>query len=189
MLPESAVVAALVVALPSWQQDPEIGITIHLRTEVSADALFTARQHVARIFAAAGIGVEWHEPGRSSSCSAGHPELQVGLVEKAERKRQVQDGAMGLAIPGPTLAGALAYIFFDSVHRTARTNHLDPAAMLGHAMAHELGHLLLPYGSHSPNGLMRARWQTRDFKALTDQRLLFSAEESGVMKARLRVVD
>ena len=36
--------------------------------------------------------------------------------------------------------------------------------ILGHAAAHEIGHLLLGSNSHSPFGLMRARWSGQDLQ-------------------------
>ncbi len=36
--------------------------------------------------------------------------------------------------------------------------------ILGHAAAHEIGHLLLGSNSHSPQGLMRARWSRQDLQ-------------------------
>jgi hypothetical protein len=91
---------------------------------------------------------------------------------------------MGLAITGA--AGARSPTFKNHVERNARANHADPAAVLGHAMAHELGHLLLPYGSHARAGLMRGRWLTGDFKALAVGRLLFSPAEGALMRERIQ---
>jgi len=42
---------------------------------------------------------------------------------------------------------------------------IDPGALLGRALAHEVGHLLLRSPGHSPGGLMRAVWTDEELAA------------------------
>jgi len=62
--------------------------------------------------------------------------------------------------------------------------------VLGHAMAHEIGHLLLPYG-HSPTGLMRAEWEAKDLRLAANRQLNFTSEQAELMRGRLlaRIAD
>jgi hypothetical protein len=53
-----------------------------------------------------------------------------------------------------------AYVFFDRVREFADRGHLDAWIVLGCAIAHELGHLLLPVNAHAADGIMRARWDS-----------------------------
>jgi hypothetical protein len=62
---------------------------------------------------------------------------------------------------------------------------VEPGTLLGHAMAHELGHLLLGSNSHSLTGLMCANWLTKDLIHMEQGGLLFSEEQSLKMKAKL----
>jgi hypothetical protein len=50
--------------------------------------------------------------------------------------------------------------------------------ILGHGMAHELGHLLLGTNSHSSSGLMRAHWTGEDLAMASKGNLRFSQEQS-----------
>ena len=59
-------------------------------------------------------------------------------------------------------AGVLATIYADRVKLMAELSGTDAASLLGRAIAHELGHLLLATNAHSPSGLMRARWTPSD---------------------------
>jgi hypothetical protein len=52
----------------------------------------------------------------------------------------------------------LATIYIDRVEWLAHEAGGDSRALLGRAIAHELGHLLLASTSHGPIGLMRALW-------------------------------
>jgi len=58
--------------------------------------------------------------------------------------------------------------------------------VLGHALAHEIGHLLLPVGSHSQAGIMRERLSSEDWRAAEMGRLLFAKKEAKAMRAGLR---
>jgi hypothetical protein len=63
-------------------------------------------------------------------------------------------------------------------------SYTPTAIILGHAMAHELGHLLLGMNSHSRDGLMRAQWNRGDLAEAVRGNLLFSAQESTRMRSR-----
>ena len=54
--------------------------------------------------------------------------------------------------------GVLATIYIDRVEWLAHEAGADSRALLGRAIAHELGHLLLATTTHGPAGLMRAFW-------------------------------
>ena len=51
-------------------------------------------------------------------------------------------------------------------------------------MAHEVGHLLLPYG-HSATGLMRANWDEANLRSAVHRQLNFTAEQAESIRARL----
>lgn len=57
--------------------------------------------------------------------------------------------------------GTVAYVFADRVTAFAIDGRLDLAMMLGCALAHELGHLLLPVNAHTRDGIMRANWDAK----------------------------
>jgi hypothetical protein len=52
-------------------------------------------------------------------------------------------------------------------------------------MAHELGHLLLGSNSHSPTGLVRADWRTKELTDMEQGGLGFGDEQAQRMKAKL----
>jgi len=54
--------------------------------------------------------------------------------------------------------GTLATVFADRIARTAARAGINGATLVGYAMAHEIGHLLLGTDAHAPRGLMRAAW-------------------------------
>jgi len=69
------------------------------------------------------------------------------------------DESLGTALVDPaTGTGVLATVFVDRVERLAGRSDGDFGMMLGRAMAHEIGHLLMGRASHASAGLMRPRW-------------------------------
>ena len=58
-----------------------------------------------------------------------------------------------------------------------RPGDLDTVIVLAHAMAHEVGHLLLPHG-HSDTGLMRADWDADDLWSAANGELNFTAGQA-----------
>jgi hypothetical protein len=57
--------------------------------------------------------------------------------------------------------GTLATVFADRVRDLARELHVSEGTLLGRAMTHEVGHLLLGTLEHSDSGLMREHWSSR----------------------------
>jgi hypothetical protein len=49
--------------------------------------------------------------------------------------------------------------------------------LLGHVLAHEIGHILQGVERHSSTGLMKERWDYRDYVEMQRQPLRFTAED------------
>jgi hypothetical protein len=80
----------------------------------------------------------------------------------------------------------------DSVYATVFRNPLlamssggrwSEAVLLGHAIAHELGHLLLGTSEHLRYGLMAGHWRDTDLDRASFGLLLFSPAEAARMRA------
>ena len=59
-------------------------------------------------------------------------------------------------------AGTLATVYSDRVAALSMRAGADGGKLLGRAVAHEIGHLLMGTSRHSSFGLMRARWLDRE---------------------------
>ena len=81
--------------------------------------------------------------------------------------------------------GSVAYVLYDRIDRLAEPNEWNQARMLAIAMAHEIGHLLLPYEAHSPHGLMRADWGIADLQLAQRTLLFFTETESNLLRSRV----
>ena len=82
----------------------------------------------------------------------------VRLVRSPKDGRP-EDESLGTALVDPaTGTGVLATVYVDRVERLARGSNGDLGTLLGRAMAHEIGHLLMGRAAHAVRGLMRPRW-------------------------------
>jgi hypothetical protein len=76
----------------------------------------------------------------------------------------------------------VAYVFYD---QSEQFTPLFRARFLGHVMAHEMGHLLLPQYSHSARGLMRAQWSREDLELAQYGRLGFTPEQTRLIRLKI----
>ena len=82
-----------------------------------------------------------------------------------------------------TRRGVLATIFHDRVLTVAQRADLDYGVLLGRAMAHEIGHLLLPARGHSPTGLMRGVWTDAELMQNRREDWVFAPAERERLRA------
>jgi hypothetical protein len=83
--------------------------------------------------------------------------------------------------------GTVAYVFYDHVTTQAEVMRQFLPMILGYAIAHEIGHLLLRTTGHSPSGIMRAQCTPRDLRSAALGELLFTPEESEAIRAEMLV--
>jgi hypothetical protein len=109
--------------------------------------------------------------------TAGPAALVIQLLPERATRRNGSAGAMGFAIP-PADGGFGQHcgVFYDRVKQLSRQS-LSEADVLGHAMAHELGHLLLGINAHSSLGLMSADWTSRELALAAQGKLLLRDAE------------
>jgi hypothetical protein len=114
-------------------------------------------------------------------------ELTLYVFTEERTPQQYAKPVMGAA----PIGSYMAYAYFDRVRAFAFERNLFLGTVLGHVIAHELGHLLLREG-HAAAGLMRAPWTAADLRAMQRGRLGFTtAQGSRILAevARLRARD
>jgi hypothetical protein len=83
-------------------------------------------------------------------------------------------------------SGSLATLYVDRVAGLAFTCQIDTGTLLGRAVAHEIGHLLLGDRSHGGSGLMRALWSREAIAGSGEEKWQFSMQEGQKMRSALR---
>jgi hypothetical protein len=145
---------------------PAIVVEVFNHASLSADTLTRARAKVSLIYRETGVEVLWTDAAR--------PEAPRQFIRLIIRQTPLRPRVMGTALSNPHLGGGTAVVYHDRVLDVAQARVLDEACVLAYAMAHEMGHLLLPYPSHAITGIMRADWDGGDFQQIGTGSLRFT---------------
>ena len=162
----------------------------------SSRTLNQTTEGAGRILASAGVEAVWrlspadaseaHEcdmQGTSHGTSSRRPESRDHLVLRPVRDfpERYLPGAMGYSLPDASF-GVHATVFYDRIKAVSRTGDVSLSMILGHVIAHEIGHVLLGTIDHSPTGIMKARWGTEDYQQAGMGLMKFTAREGEAIR-------
>ena len=163
------VVCACAAASASDLQRPHITVRTYNTYNVSDKELSDAVKTAGDLLASIDVDVRWREcrigptreRGRDACTDApAADELMVRIVRAPRGLHDVDE--LGFSyVDSVRRSGALATVFADRIHALASNGDTRAGTLLGRAMAHEVGHLLLGTTDHSSEGLMRQRWTVR----------------------------
>jgi len=176
--------------------DKQIRIRVHNYAQVDSRDLVSAEGIADGILHEAGVEAVWIEcsagdlPAKDAACDTpyGPTELVLNLLPKSMSARfQLGADRFGVALESEDGGyGFVAWIFSDLVKEAAAKEQLTRQVLLGTVISHELGHLLLSTNSHSPFGLMRAKWSHSELLAVEQRTMYFSSSESRRIQQGLR---
>jgi len=162
-----------------WAADkPSVAVVAYNHAGVAADTFKRAKIAITRIYEEAGVDVTW-EPAAVEP--AGRFAIRL-LV----RPRAVNASApvLGTTIGDIHETSGMAFVFYDRVLQSAHERQQDVASVLAYAMAHEMGHLLLPSPAHSPWGIMRADWDGDDLRHISTGVLQFTPAQAAAIRVK-----
>ena len=161
-------------------------LVLHLSNFSGAPAavVHTAQEEVTRVYAGIGVPLEWSEA--SDARADAHAAIRIILLpyETGDLRRS-ENTVMGAAMRTAD-GNAIAYVFYRRVRAEAQRYDVSPPLVLACAIAHEVGHLLLPVRTHAPTGLMRACWSRAEFRRAEQGQLTFLPAEVARIQAGLR---
>ncbi len=179
--------------------EPPRTITVRLYNyaKVPASILDAAALKARRVYDKTGIETIWMECRTSMSESVKNPACQqypgpaVAQLKILPRwmaeRAPVEGNVFGFALPARKGEFSnFASVFFHRVEQLSRDTDTSSAVILGHMLAHELGHLLLGLGSHSSRGIMRIPWREKQLKLAEMGGFTFSAKQAKAMRADVR---
>ena len=171
-----------------------VAIRTYNYAAVPSDALAAARSEAAHIFTRAGISLAWTEcrvPGENGGAPCTEPllvgrDLMLRLVDRTPVSND-QIVALGESmLDREQRGGVLMTIDLFPVRAVAGRASTSWPTLLGRAIAHEMGHLLLGSAEHPRLGLMRALWSHDELRGLKPAHWGFSAREAAQMRQVLR---
>ena len=169
---------------------PEVRVWVINAARVDETTLSGTLSRVALIFRDVGIRLTWLKcPGAtvqsadSTGCPTDESSVLILRIVSHPANESVSPNALGFAVAHQG-DSTYASVFRDRVlAMVARGGPCSEAELLGHAMAHELGHLLLGTSTHSRYGLMAGRWRANELDRASVGDLLFSLAEAAIMRA------
>jgi hypothetical protein len=131
-------------------------------------AIALAEATAGRIYADLGIRLQF-QPGTSHSRA-----VNAAVEFDTGAPASFHPGALAYAEPSAASGGRI-HVFSDRVGAAGS----DPpmGVLLGHVIAHELGHILEGANRHSAEGIMKARWTHADLERMAVHALFFSRED------------
>lgn len=162
---------------------------------IPAGDLREARAYASAILNAAGINVTWLDCWQGGKAPADAPvrcSQPVGSdlvlrLQRAPAANRERFASLGFALVTPDALPFLATVFADLAEGVARRAGVSSRPVLGRAIAHEIGHLLLNENTHSKDGLMRAAWSQAELRKNSGAVWQFQDEEAETMRAAARL--
>ena len=175
--------SARLVAHPSAQPAcPGVMVMLQNEAGLRADLVARAAAEVVRLYSLIGVDIEWvtsvpENDGRLRS---------VCLVTRHSGEDSLSSHVLGVTYTRPGEPGKRAHVFVERVQRASLQFSVPICDVLAVVIAHELGHMLMPDGSHSKSGLMSAELGADHFRLASAGMLHFSPETATVIRRGLR---
>jgi len=169
--------------------DLKMSVRVYNYAGDSTDMLRVAESETEKIFAKAGVHLEWHDCTSTARAQSADPTCAAPVTPSDLRLRIVNRVQLK-----DSHASALASGFTFGDFIIVQLEHLRelpvPAAcfrdvMLGRVIAHEMGHALLGE-AHSPQGIMQARWGEEQFDLKAVSQMLFSPDQARALRLAVK---
>lgn len=181
---------------------PHLNIVVCDKAGIGSETRVTASNELHRILNAAGVNAAWIDTNADAQSptafvptsfeGCGPPPLDEYLlmVISPNAPKGWTPDVMGLAYARGS-GYRRGYILYDRVIAfvdryslpAARTSSIG--IILGHAIAHELGHLLIPGDAHSRDGIMRGDWSYREWREALAGYLLFHSAHAELIRRQM----
>ncbi len=175
---------------PAWaggQNPPTVRVVLHDSSQASGELLAEASVFAVGVFRDAGIEFSIASEGQERVCRPGHSDHFCVQVLVRPRHPEFAPGKrppMGVALAADRNR-AVVSVYLDVVTEVALLYGLPVGKVLGIAIAHELGHVMLPPPSHSSAGIMQPSWDGDDLRQAAGGDVAFTNQQAALMRERL----
>lgn len=171
-----------------WAADSTIVVRVYSEVALSNKVLSLAEGEGARIFQQAKVATVWVNCGSSFTATDSRchdtPDRKHLVLRIVPKALSAADSIFGMAF---LVGGGGVYgdVFFDSIEALHRDCGASIARVLGHVMAHEVGHLLLGSNSHSSVGIMCPSWHSEQLRMVGMGTLFFTPQQARTMRGKI----
>jgi len=153
-------------------------ICVQHRGLVNNFVMARAQTVVNAVFSNADIHLEWLPSRRCTNA----PDNVINIEMDGTAPSRFGPETMAYAMPYRA-TGVTIHVFYD---RVLQDHHDMPVEVLGHVIAHEIGHVLEGVARHSTDGLMKPHWSLKDYWQMKKPHLFFAAEDVDLMHLHLQ---
>jgi hypothetical protein len=162
-------------------------IRVYDFTSIDTPVRHSAVDEARAIIADAGVTADWHDCRRGDVCAPEPGDLVVRVVRETAMTTLEWRRPLGFSVVDPVAgAGTLATVFINRIEDSARHAGADLGLLLGRAIAHEVGHLVLRTNEHGDHGLMRAIWTEQEMARNAHDDWVFAVPERRLLRAALQ---
>jgi hypothetical protein len=179
----TAVAILVIGAVPAAAAEPNLTVVVRVDdlAGVPAQTLVDARRIAGRIYASIGVKVVWTSDHRPAAAAPAAMRLEALLLSRTREQSLLRGTGAAKTVLGyaPPSIGRV-YLFYHRIAAFASASGEHLGSVLGRALAHEIGHQLLPAHGHSDTGIMRAEI---DYRSLGDPQ--FTADQQKAIQSLL----
>jgi hypothetical protein len=204
-IPASVPALAVAIAL-TWGAGPGAGsglgrsgatnvvrptITLRVVNEGGVDPqpLVLAKKEATRIFDHSGIGLVWLDcqSGRAEWANGNPCQRDLGPAEfwmrvVTHRPSATSQDMLGFTELDESRGSGSAGVYYTAAVEMASMWPARVGEILGAAIAHEVGHLILGANAHAPRGVMYAHWGRAQFELIGISELSFPADQAKLLR-------
>ena len=177
------------VALAGRPYQAPLRITVRVLNpaHVPAGTAGEAERTAANIFKKAGVEIGWMDCEASGECRSEPGPLEFWLHLLATQPATRSADALGYAVltHAPRNEGSYAAVSWPLVRHLGDTMEIGPGPVLGAAIAHELGHLVLDSHVHSHDGLMAERLRPAELVRASRGELRFDDQQAEAIRREI----
>ena len=173
----------------TWAGELELTACLPQSTAIPSQTLMTAQGYATRIYQQIGVDLRWqvrckaaerNAPGTTTS-----PNLRaLGMDWAPHAPDTIGPHARASAYWfRPT--GTRVVLYLDRIQPLLLLHPNAAGALLGHILAHEIGHVLLQNPRHTEDGLMKASWTGYDESGMRVRPLTFEDKDAAAILYRL----
>ena len=145
----------------------QVLICMESKNLVSGRNVYVAKAQASAIYEKIGVELKWARP--SDCVDQG---ITIHIVAQAPKDAKLT--ALAHARPFDHGSQQQITVFWDRVVALVGPQQNWLAPVLGHVLAHEIGHVLLESDAHAETGLMAARWRVGEISTMGVHPLGFS---------------
>ena len=158
---------------------------------VAPETLADAQRLAGNFYVPIGVTIDWAPTYRPHGRKGRERDLgrlqdfTINILNRSMAARTAwAPDALGAAVVSSEEGGTIAYVLYDRLKTAASAARWSTSDLLALVVAHELGHLLLPPGSHS-EGLMRGAWDVSELRRIHLDSLAFTPDHMALIRERL----